>query len=99
MRTKGTKLMRSFVVVVSLCLLSWSASAMAQGQETSGGSRRLGGHLFMYPESIDSAFVQTTFGTRTLARYERINDLPVGPFSLDVSALGVQETAELSIAF
>ena len=58
--------MRSFVVVVSLCSLSWSASAMAQVDETAGGQRRLGGHLFMYPQSIDSAIVET-YGLGALA--------------------------------
>jgi hypothetical protein len=53
----------------------------------------------MYPATFDSAIVETTFGTRTSARYQRIDDLPIGPFKLSVNALGVQETAELGIAF
>jgi hypothetical protein len=98
-RVKSSTLMRSFVVVVSLGSLLFATSAGAENEETNGGQRRLGGHLFMYPASIDNAFVQTTFGTRTSVRYERANDVPIGSFSIDVNALGVQESAALSIAF
>jgi hypothetical protein len=91
--------MRSFVVILSLGSLFFSTSAMAQNEETNGGQRRLGGHLFMYPASIENAFVQTTFGTRTSIRYERASDIPIGSSTLDLNAVGVQESAALSIAF
>jgi hypothetical protein len=59
----------------------------------------LNGHKLMYPATIDPALVETTFGTRTTVRTEKINDVPIGTFRTDVSALGVRETAGLEVAF
>jgi hypothetical protein len=64
----------------------------AQAQDSPDGApRTLRGHLFATPASIDSAFVQTFFGTRTTARYQTVNNLPVGAYSINVSMLGVSE--------
>jgi hypothetical protein len=93
--------MRSSVLVVSLCSLLCTSAAMAdtQVQEGPSNSRRLGGHLFMYPQFLSTAFVETTFASRSAVRYERVDNLPIGPFSIDLNALGVQENVEFALAF
>jgi hypothetical protein len=101
-RAKGSNFMRSFVLVVSLScslLLSSTAVAQTQVQESPTNTRRLGGHLFAFPQFMDNAFIETTFATRTAARYQRNDNLPIGPFRLDLNAVGAQESVDLFIAF
>jgi hypothetical protein len=84
---------------VGFALFLYSSVAIAQTSETQAGGRVLNGHKFMYPATFDSALVETTFGTRTMVRTENVNDVPVGTFRVDVSSLGVRETAGLEVAF
>jgi hypothetical protein len=83
------------LVVVALALL---IPAGAWGQaETDVSRRTLGGHTFMYPTSIDSAFPATFFGTRTSGRSETISDLPVGDRTVDIQSLGVREQIDFEL--
>lgn len=61
--------------------------------------RTVGGHTFMTPASIDSAWVETIFGTRTSGRYETISNLPIGNNSVNINSLGISENIDFELAF
>jgi hypothetical protein len=79
-----------------LVVLLFALPIRAEAQDAS--ARTLRGHTFVYPATIDPAFVQTTFGLRTSARYATVGDLPTGNGTIDVTSLGVRENVDFEIA-
>jgi hypothetical protein len=73
--------------------------AQDQPQDRAAPSpRTLRGHTFAYPATIDAAFIDTLFGTRTSARYESIPNLPIGNNMVAVDSLGVAENVDFALA-
>jgi len=60
--------------------------------------RTLRGHEFLSPTTIDSPFIQTVFDTRTGARAETVDDVPIGNRINDLHALGVRESFTFDVA-
>ena len=75
-----------------------NAPASSGDIHTDASRRTLGGHLFMAPASIESAFVQTIFDVRTSARHESVSDVPFGNVTTDLKTLGVRETFLFDVA-
>jgi hypothetical protein len=92
-----------FAVVTVVVLLSSTAAAQnhePKNNEATEASRiTLGGHRFMYPALIDTAFIATSIENRTSARYASTRDVPIGNHLTDITSLGVRETLGLEIAF
>jgi hypothetical protein len=61
--------------------------------------RTVGGHTFMTPATLESPWVETTFGNRLSARYETIPDVPIGNNAVTINSLGVREEVDFEAAF
>jgi hypothetical protein len=92
-----------FAVVTAVVLFSSTAAAQnheTTTHETTEASRiTLGGHKFMYPATIDTAFIATSVENRTSARYASARDVPIGNNLTDITSLGIREAMALEIAF
>ncbi|HKQ68119.1 MAG TPA: hypothetical protein VJT73_02205 [Polyangiaceae bacterium] len=85
--------MRLAVVLAAVCILTPSR-VFAQETKAPDEPRTLGGYTFNYPATIDSAFIDTYFGTRTGGRFETVSDVPLGPATFTVQGLGVRENID-----
>jgi hypothetical protein len=59
--------------------------------------RTLRGHTFMYPGIIDSAFIDTLFAVRTTGRYEKVQNIPIGNGTTDVSSFDLGEGVDFAL--
>jgi len=82
--------------VVLMAGPAWAQDAEVVRADVS--RRTLHGHTFMLPASVDSAFIQSTFTTRTSVRYEIVNDIPIGSRTFDLTSIGVREQFDLELA-
>lgn len=62
-------------------------------------SRTVGGHTFMTPAAIDSAWVETTFANRLSGRYQTVPDVPIGNNAVTINSLGIRENVDFEVAF
>ena len=96
--------MRLIATIILLLIVAPAQAQEKPAQETQAPEngvaprRTLKGHTYLLPATIDSAFVQTTFTSRTSVRYEVINDVPIGIGTVDLNALGARELFDFTLA-
>ena len=75
-----------------------NCASAAHAQDATGRSRRLKGHVFLFPLLQDSAFVTTYAGIREgFAQYD-VPDLPVGELGTrDITLSGVRQSLDLGL--
>lgn len=89
--------MRLSLTLALVAALGAPLEARAQ-DEPNASPRKLGGHTFAHPATIDSAFVDTFFGTRTTGRYETIGNIPIGKTTVDINSIGIGENVDFALA-